>query len=394
MIRQCFLCQNPVEVQFSTTWALPGLAAAEIGFSVCPCCGSISQSPTVSPDDMMRYYSAIASYTNPGRAERPSVAKIRDLDEQIPLIKRAIGYLPERVLQIGSSDGYTLYRFREAGAKQVLGIEPGSASADIARRLYDIPCIISDAESVELNEDYPLILITHVLEHLYDPQSILRKCRQLQDRQAEAFIYIEVPLLAPLDSLLPGFFSFEHINYYSRNNLLESLLRADYSPISIIEHNTSNLSPIIGIVASTRRQTHYSTTLDDPEKNKTLLCRYRQRELHYWQQRLDRHHAQLQQAQNRYIWGAGIHTSQLLANTRLLEQYHIKGLVDSSSLKWGLRQGDWLCQAPDSIHWQNGDTIIISSYASEKEIYDALGTLRERGVSTLRLHDIDDAKAH
>lgn len=392
MIRNCFLCEAEIEKIYSTTWVLPGLAPTEIGFSVCPKCGSACQSPTVNFDSMMAFYNSIAVYTNPGRQELPSPTKIRDLDEQIQFIKRGIGQLPSSTLQIGSSDGYTLSRFKSAGVEKVLGVEPGTASVELAKRLYGIECINTSAEEFETNESFELILLTHVLEHLYSPQKVLEKCLNIQSELDEGFIYIEVPLMAKVSSLCPGFFSFEHINYYTRENLLKSLIDIGYWPVSAIEHYNSNLSPLIGILASTKKQQHFSEYQNEYSTNKQLIQDYRLKEVDYWQSCLDSIASKI--SGNIYLWGAGIHTCQLIANTNLIEQFSISGLTDTSALKWGLQQGDWICTPPDDINWQPDDSVIISSYASEKEIFDALEWLRLKGVKTLRLHNIDDSKAH
>ncbi|MDF0532940.1 methyltransferase domain-containing protein [Shewanella sp. A32] len=394
MIRNCFLCENQTELLYDANWVLPGLAPTNIGFSICPHCGSVCQSPTVTFDDMMRFYSSMAVYTNPGRKEKPSEAKIRDLDEQIQFIKRGIGNLPSSALQIGSSDGYTLSRFKSAGIDRVLGVEPGKASVALAKKLYNVECINDTAENFKTTEAFELIILTHVLEHLYEPQQTLNKCRKIQDSLAEGFIYVEVPLLAPPKSLFPGFFAFEHINYYTRENLLKSLLNSDYYPISVIEHYRSNLSPIIGVLASTKPQYHTDDFVNQYSKNRNRVQAYRRQEVEYWQQRLDVILPQLQQAKRVYLWGAGIHTSQLVANTNLLEKVIITGLTDTSELKWGLKQGNWHCVPPDAVEWQQGDAVLISSYASEKEIFDALQWLRDKQVNTLRLHNVDDTKAH
>lgn len=394
MNRACFLCGCETENVFASTWVLPGLAAAEIGFSICPECGSVCQSPSVPFQDMMKYYSTIAVYTNPGRQEKPSEAKVRDLDEQIQFIKRGIGCIPDSVLQIGSSDGYTLSRFKEAGVSRILGVEPGAASVALAKKLYGVDSVNSCAEEFETELSFDLILMTHVLEHLYDPQSVLKKCRKIQENSQEGFIYIEVPLMANPNSLCPGFFSFEHINYYTRDNLLRSVIDVGYFPVSVVEHYNSNLSPIVGVLASTKTQFHFNEFVSSYQKNRTILSDYRNKEVSYWQACLDGISPALVGDGRIFLWGAGIHTSQLVANTSLLNKYKIHGLTDTSSLKWGIVQGDWVCQDPAQIDWRAGDRVIISSYASEKEIYDALSWLREKGVITLRLHNIDDSKAH
>ena len=175
---------------------------------------------------------------------------------------------------------------------------------------------------------------------------------------------------------------------------MRSLTDAGYSVVSLIEHYNSNLSPIIGVLASTRSQQHLEDFVPSVNRNRAILTDYRAKEVAYWQGCLDKVLPVLQQSKRIFLWGAGIHTSQLVANTHLLNKCHVSGLTDTSSLKWGLRQGDWICQDPASIDWQQGDSVLISSYASEKEIYDALNWLRDLGVATLRLHNIDDTRAH
>ncbi|MBN2526716.1 MAG: methyltransferase domain-containing protein [Deltaproteobacteria bacterium] len=394
MIRNCFICHTDMERLFSSQWALPGLPSTEIGFSICPACGTVAQSPTVTFEEMMTYYDSIAVYTNPGRQEKPSDTKVRDLDEQVQFVKRAMGRLPQSTLQIGSSDGYTLSRFKEAGVDRVLGVEPGRASVEIAKRLYDVESIPLGIEDFHTDERFELIILTHVLEHLYSPVAALLKCRELQSNQRESFLFVEVPLLGLPGSLFPGFFAFEHINCFTRANLIRAITDAGYFPISVLEHYTSNMSPIIGVMASTKAQHHLVTAPNEYNTNKTIVTTYRDNEIRYWQDRLDTLTTELSDARHVYIWGAGIHTSQLVANTNLLEKYTITGLTDGSSLKWGLKQGDWMCERPDAISWQPGDRLIISSYASEKEIFDALDWLRQKGVTTLRLHHVDNPKSH
>ena len=87
-----------------------------------------------------------------------------------------------------------------------------------------------------------------------------------------------------------------------------------------------------------------------------------------------------------YIWGAGIHTSQLLANTDLKSYLQIKGLLDSSPTKWGKNLGNMICYSPDNVDIKKGDVILISSYASEQEIYDCLEECRKKGVIVQRLY--------
>lgn len=393
--RKCYLCHDDVTPVFKSIWPLPGIAPAEIGFSICNSCGSVVQSPTVPFESMLQYYSTTAVYTNPGRQEQPTETKIRDLNEQIQFITRGIGYLPESALQIGSSDGYTLSRFKQAGVKKVLGIEPSQASVELAKRLYDIDSVNLAVENFISDDSFELIIMTHVLEHLYTPHETLLKCFSIQSNIDNAYIYVEVPLMTDPDLLCPGFFAFEHINYYTRASLEASLINTGYQPVSIVEHVNSNLSPVIGILAKRISGNKEPIKISQRPLNQQTLEKYHCNEMKYWASCVDKISDELLSTNGKlYLWGAGIHTCHLIANTNIQKLKKIDGIVDTSTLKHGLRQGHWICTDPASINWSCGDVIIISSYASEKEIFDSLSHLRDKGVITLRLHNIDDSKSH
>lgn len=386
MIRNCFLCHGKVDNIFKSQWLLPGLPQTEIGYSVCMKCGSVCQSPALAPEKMDLYYRTTAVYTNPGREEAPSASKIRDVNEQVHFIERGMSRLPQSILQIGSSDGFTLSQFKNAGVPEVMGIELSEAAIAIARRRYGVHSINANAETYQFADSFELILLTHVLEHLYEPQKLLQRCNKSQSSLNEGFIYIEVPLLTDSNTLCPGFFTFEHTNYYNEFSLLKSLVLAGYTPISIIKHLNSNLSPVIGVLATTKKQGSFPISTEPAEKNKTILADYWNGEVEYWQSCVNSAMKLLQGPGNVYLWGAGIHTCQLLANTTLLNAVPIAGLTDSSQIKWHMTQGNWECQPPTQIDWQQGDKVIISSFASQEEIYKSLQWLRDKGVITLRLH--------
>ena len=58
--------------------------------------------------------------------------------------------VPKKILQIGSSDGYTLSVFKKNGAQMVSGIEPTVSSCEFAKEKYQIDCVNSSIENYEL----------------------------------------------------------------------------------------------------------------------------------------------------------------------------------------------------------------------------------------------------
>ena len=383
MERRCFLCNTGVKTVIQQTWDLPGLASSIIGFSICSECGLVLQSPTVEPPEMDRYYAETAVYHNPSRSGRPPISKVRGVERQIQLIMNTVGRIPESLFQVGCSDGYTLSAFRKAGATVVTGIDPGISSNRTAREFHGVDTITGRFEAFEPDRRYELVILTHVLEHLYDPVESVLKCSALQNDGD--WMLVEVPLLERIDRLPVGYFSFEHLNYFSESTILRLLSMAGYVPYHIEKSFYTFDYPLITLVAR-KEDSDADEIRSDYKRAGSLLSCYFERERSCFESIERRIKRDLKKGTEAYIWGAGIHTSQLLASTALRSYLSIKGLLDSSPTKWGKKLGTFTCLRPDDVVLRKGDVIIISSYASEGEIYEGLKEYRRRGVVVKRLY--------
>jgi len=177
MIRNGFLCHGKVDNMFKYQWLLSSLPQTGIDYSVYMKFNSVCQSPTLAPRKMELYYRTNAVYTDPSQQEAPLASKIRDVNEQVHFIKRGMSRLPQNILQIGSSDGFTLSQFKNAGVSKAMGIELSEAAIAIARRPYGVHAINTNIKTYQFADSFEQIL-THVLEHLYEPQKLLQRCNQ------------------------------------------------------------------------------------------------------------------------------------------------------------------------------------------------------------------------
>jgi len=357
MERKCFLCDKGIKTIIIQTWDLPGLPSQEVGFSICPKCGLILQSPSPDRTTMNEYYAETATYINPGRDGKPTLNKEKDVERQIEIVRDVLGEIPNSVFQVGCSDGFTLSRFRKAGILHVEGIDPSFASHKLSQKLYGINTLVGTFEEFTPTRQYDLLILTHVLEHLYDPVEVMNKCSIMQEN--DSWVLIEVPLFERIDTFPPGLLTIEHLNYFSESTLLRLLHLTGYVPFLIEKQFYNNLYPVITVIAR-KKKSKYKTELKVKK--------------------------QLKEGTPVYVWGAGIHTSQLFAFTDLKKYLSIKGLIDSSVTKQGKKFGDLKCYSLDSIDLKAGTTIIISSYASEDEIYESLEKYREKGVIIIRLY--------
>jgi len=383
MKRKCFLCDVNTETIISDKWDLPGLDSCEIGFSICPECGLIIQSPSIDIDNMDKYYADIATYINPGRKGKPSLNKIKDVRRLIRTLIDIIGEPPRSAFQVGCSDGYTLYAFQQAGVCLTKGIDPGLESHKLAMDLYNIETIVGIFEEFVPSNKYELIILTHILEHVYNPLAVMKKCSSMQKESGWGLI--EVPLFERSDKFPPGLLTFEHVNYFSESTLCRLLHLAGYVPYMIQKSFYNNEYPVITIIVR-KVDLHGIELSSDYDRAYNVLTSYSERDKASWKRIELKLKQKVECGTAVYIWGAGIHTSQLLANTELKSYLQIKGLLDSSPTKWGRNFGSMTCYSPDNGSLKKGDTVLISSYASEQEIYDSLKSYQGKGINIIKIY--------
>ena len=370
MYRKSFLSGSKIQkISKDSLWHLPGVASHKIGFGICPDTGLIIQSPSPSPNVISKYYKEVATYTNPGNNGKPTDTKIKDVNRLINFVYDSVGYISKKIFQVGSSDGYTLSQFMKQGS-DVFGIDPSIASNELASNLYGVKTVTGDFENYDGSQKkYGLIILTHVLEHLFDPVSVMKKCNKMQN--IGDFVLIEVPLFERIERFGPGLLTLEHINYFSEGTLIETLTSANYYPECISKSFNHPEYPVITVMARKDENVKVIKSLDF-EKNYTIFGKYIKNEELRWQKLEKKILSQLPENKSIYIYGAGIHTTQLLANTKINSYCDIIGLFDSSSTKWGKKIGEFECFNIDDVSLGVDDSILISSFAYEEEIYDFL----------------------
>jgi len=345
----------------------------------------VLQDPVVGQNELRRYYSSFSNYTNPGRAGKPSDRKIQSVARQIAFVENLCA-TAGRAFQVGCSDGYTLSAFRDRGW-DVDGVDPSIASADIARKLYGLTTRIGLFENLVLDSSYDLVIATHVLEHLRNPVEALRKMHSfLSD---DGLMLVEVPCLTRPDLWPNGYFSFEHIQYFSEVSLQNCLGAAGFRVVEQEILYDVDQYPVICVVARrvdsqlVQWQNHFYAACN-------VVKEHVRREKHEGWGRISRLLVRELPVDGQVIiWGAGIHTSQLFAKTSILDQCRIKGIVDSDPQKWGKTIADIPVSSPADIEPSPYLVIVISTCASESEVYKATSELRERGVRVVRLYSIE-----
>jgi 2-polyprenyl-3-methyl-5-hydroxy-6-metoxy-1,4-benzoquinol methylase len=89
------------------------------------------------------------------------------------------GLEPGRLLDVGCGHGHWLAQMREKGW-QVEGQDIDAAAAQLGRRTHGLNVHIGTLSHLELpSNSFDAITLSHVIEHVHEPDSLLAECRRL-----------------------------------------------------------------------------------------------------------------------------------------------------------------------------------------------------------------------
>ncbi|HKU55355.1 MAG TPA: methyltransferase domain-containing protein [Rhizomicrobium sp.] len=337
-----------------------------IDFSLCRACGHLQQWPQVAPELMAYHYRTFATYEEFGDAKRLCTAPPSRHAQRFLSLVADLGITPGRAYEVGCASGAMLHQFRNRGW-QVRGCDPSPSAIAQAKNIFGIEADLgSEEDAIPHQKNLDLILLCHVLEHLYDPPAALARFHAAL--APHGYLVLEVPCAVGPKQLPPGWFTFEHLHYYQPATLENMLRGAGFEPIeSRIEMNAQHY-PVIAIAARKTSQCVAVTTGLEPLASSRLAHTYVARDEALWAATAERLRAIRQPV---FLYGAGIHTSQLLDRTDLAPQ--VIAIADRDPKKWGqLLAGKPVISPAELFAHTQPTPVVISSYVSEKQIVDAL----------------------
>lgn len=253
--RRCPACGNrqhdiikPIDLLIPQRLALQG----KFNVVACHSCGMVFHD-VVHQESRETYYN---SYTGEISAYPPPAPEQNALNQMtLEFIRSNLVIGPKaEILDIGCSFGITLLALREAGFQKLHAVDPDHAAIAYLRSMGISAKIgLATEHFGEFNKKFDLIIIRHVLEHLYDPLLAINNARQWL--KPGGHIYIELPDLEiyPETSLFPGYFcEFEHINHFSKNSLMNLMHN-----FNLIAHeSTGEIYPCIRALFAPSEESH------------------------------------------------------------------------------------------------------------------------------------------
>lgn len=132
-----------------------------------------------------------------------------------------------RLLDFGSGKGHFLFMAKNEDF-DVRGVETAKNRADFCKEKYEIPVFSNfyDGKSKIDTEKFDVITLFHVLEHLYEPDSIVDGLYN-ENLNDDGIFIIEVPNFGSWQSLIAGKHWLHldiprHINHYNIESLIKS----------------------------------------------------------------------------------------------------------------------------------------------------------------------------
>lgn len=187
--------------------------------AICSECGNVQQAQYykdyVLVDFYKNFYRKIYSHITPRDLFKNQKKRGNDIYNFLSSI-----CVPKNVLEIGVGAGGILSAFKDKGC-DVLGLDYDDKYLDIARE-NNISVINGSIEKLE-SQKFNLIILSHVLEHIVDPQSFLKNIIKHLDHNG--VIYIEVPSLDNVNTVdydydLMLYFQNAHTIHYTKSSLM------------------------------------------------------------------------------------------------------------------------------------------------------------------------------
>ena len=147
-----------------------------------------------------------------------SLGKYRNWISQYSYCKQ---YLKNKknILEIGVGGGQASYWFEKEGY-EIFGVEPDFRNVElINKKLKKGKIIHSFIEEFNLEKQFDVIWMSHVLEHLIRPDIFLEKIKK--NLENDGIFFIEVPNIEHKPTLKTSIFENPHIHHFSRKSLLK-----------------------------------------------------------------------------------------------------------------------------------------------------------------------------
>ena len=189
----------------------------------CPNCTAMFMRPVLIPELEGRQMDSLDDAEMYGSQLMKTLHEQLYLKKEIRLIQKA-GHAGGALLDVGCGAGWMSNIWAQNGF-QVTGLEPSPARCNLAREKYGLNIVNEYVENTEFDKFFDISILRHVIEHIQEPGSVLRKIHG--SLKEEGVVMVIVPNIDCIGRHLFGV-DWEwvlpwHCNFYNQRSL-EKLL--------------------------------------------------------------------------------------------------------------------------------------------------------------------------
>ncbi|MGC2246642.1 MAG: class I SAM-dependent methyltransferase [Terriglobales bacterium] len=339
---------------------------------VCQRCGFVYADPAVSQSDYDRFYCEWSKYDDSETSTGGGLSSYDAgrLATTASDIARALPSRAASILDAGCATGGLLTALRAEGFTSVAGLDPSPRCASACRARGFEAYIGSIASAPQNMPKFDCVVLSHVLEHVYDIPAFFMAARALLS--PGGYLYLETPDATRYDEFLYApfqEFNTEHINHFSARALENAARRFGFQPVvleqKVIQTAADTIYPaVFGLFRDGGRAADERVVRDQELPSKIDAYIHHSAEL---MDQINRHlTSHLANVGRVIVWGAGQLAMKLLS-LPCFAQTQVQALVDNNPVLRGKTLGGAPVVSPGEIAGTS-EPIIIGTLLHADEI--------------------------
>ena len=274
----------------------------------------------------------------------------------------------DRILDLGCYTGELMKILKDNDYNNLIGVDPSDYAVQVAKQRYGIKVIkASIFDDLKKLGRFDFIIINHVLEHIKNLNEFLKKVKNMLNSDGK--IYVETPdadnfFISQSNKYLPEHqeafqqFSVEHINFFTKKSTNNLLSLNGFEKLQL----QSKVS-VIAIVSSIWKTSEINKD-ETSFKKLTKYVKDSKKVLSVLQSKIIQINKKYKDV---YVWGAGVHTQKLLAQTNLFKT-GIRAFIDSNPNYYKAKLINKPIISPTKLAKEKYLPILISSKGYQENI--------------------------
>ena len=228
LLRPCPICgSSKGEALHTQKFLMPQgyLLPSEYDVVACAKCGFTYADTSAGQQDYDAYYQEHSIYEDKkltGRGGLNSEKDLARLSETAEEVARVCSNKAAKIIEIGCANGGILTTLKRKGYTDLTGVDLSAKCVEniISSGIAGIQGSISEVNRLLNGQKFDYVILSHVMEHVYDLKEALCQCYDLMNENA--MLYLEVPDAARYaDFYIDPYqhFNVEHINHFDEVSL-------------------------------------------------------------------------------------------------------------------------------------------------------------------------------